>query len=340
MKFDHSVTWMSKYPADKVPVVYDFTNDTSGSVLASCTASIYDSSGNNKTASMISSTTPSSTNVTFLLFSGTGGETYDIKMVGRVTANKVYTNYMACEVFNSLQLNTKLGDSKQNSYVTLKEANDYIRNKYGHSNTWDTLSEEGKKRVLIEAANDLEMYNYIGAKYYENQGLQFPRSTHDVIKGSCATPSTTTTFRNTSLYSSTYNKYPQNYWANAVVHFNVGSNIRETRVVSQSNAVNGSITLASPVTYAPKTTDTFIIFAPLDKEIKDAQCEVALNLVGNSGMADLKNYKDSGIKDVTIGDTRYTFTDGTGYTGPAAIPTKARALLARWIRRDFRIGRA
>ena len=184
----------------------------------------------------------------------------------------------------------------------------------------------------------MEVYNYVGEKYYENQGLQFPRNDHDVISGACATPSSTTTFTNTNLYSTTYNKYPTDWWKYGTVHFNVGSNIRETRLISESNAVNGSITLASPITYAPKTTDSFIAFVPLHKEVREANIEQALYVVSNSGVSDLKNYKELGVNDVTIGDVRVTFNKG-GSTGPA-ISSKAKALLARFVRHGVRIGRA
>lgn len=338
MKLDHSVDWFYKYPADKFAVTFDFTNDLSGTSLSSCTASVYDSTGTDKTASLISSTSVSSPNVSFVIQEGTGGETYKIKLVGVSAASYKYTHFVNCEIFNSLSLNTKLGDSKQNSYVTLKEANDYIRNKYGHVNGWDTLNEEGKKRLLIESVNDLEVFNYNGEKYYEAQGLQFPRNDHDVITGACATPSTTTTFRNTSLYSSTYNKYPTDWWKYGTVHFNVGSNIRETRLIDKSNAVNGSISLASPVTYIPKTTDTFIAFVPLDKELKDAQIEQAMYIISNSGIGDLQNYMQLGAKRVSIGDVSVDFNAGGGRG--TAISSKARALLSRFLRKGIRIGRA
>jgi hypothetical protein len=340
MKLDHTTSWFYKYAGETFRVSYNFTNALDGDTLASCTASIYDTDNTDKTASMLSSVLVNTASVSFSITGGNSGKTYDLKLAGKSTAgSQTFIAKLVCEVFNTVSLNTKLGDHNNNSYVTLEEANNYIRNKYGHINTWDTMTEEGKKRVLIEAATDMEAFNYQGEKYYDSQGLQFPRDDHAIITGACATPITKTSFRNTALYSTSYNVYPTNYWTNGAVHITAGSALNDTRRISLSNAVNGSITVASDFSATPSTSDTFVVFTPLYKEVRDAQIEQALFLVQNAGISDIQNYKEMGARAVKIGDVAIEFkTWSSGTSGPA-IAAKTRALLSRFIRKGLRVQR-
>jgi len=143
-------------------VEYDFTNDLStGETLDSCTATITDNAGNDVTSSMLSGKSVSTPDVTFTIQKGTPDSTYQIKLAGVSSAGSIYVHYITCEVFGTLSIVTKIGDSTSNSYVTLEEANDYIRNKYGHANKWDILTDEGKKRLLIESTREMSAFNFL-----------------------------------------------------------------------------------------------------------------------------------------------------------------------------------
>ena len=111
-----------------------------------------------------------------------------------------------------MALNSKLGDFNQNSYVTATQANSYMDTKQNTSE-WDNLSTTAsKENVLQQAARDLDYFNFIDEKYYDSQGLAFPRDSHETVTGNPATPLSATSFKNSNMYSTTYNNMPNNYW--------------------------------------------------------------------------------------------------------------------------------
>lgn len=340
MKFDHKNDYFWKYPTDTFTIKYSFKSDISANAtIDSCTASITDSDGTDKSASYISSVSASTPHsMSFRISDGEAGETYSIKLGAWTTDNDKYTHHLTCEVFGSISLNTKLGDTKSNSYVTLKEANDYIRKKYGHKNVWDTLSVEGKKQVLIESADIMNKLNYINDKYYDSQSLIFPLDSHDIITGNCGTPITTNSFRHSSLKSGTYGKYPTDYWKYGTVHIKSGNASHNIRNISLSHVQTGSVTVSSVFSENPNSTSAFIVFTPLKDEVKDAQCEQALFIVENVGAGGLQEYRSLGAESIRIGDVRVDFSEGATSKVPIAPMTKK--LLSRWLRRVIRVGRA
>lgn len=337
MSFENS--WVYKMPPDKFDVEFDFSKvlDT-GDTLASCTASIFNKDEVDKTASMITDTSVVSPDVYFTLYGGTANETYNIKLVGRTANAMRYTYYINCEVYGNTALNTKLGSSGANSYVTLTEANTYIKNKYGHDSKWDTFSPEGRRRILVEAAKEIDSFSFIGQKYYDSQALEFPRNDHDVITGNCGTPITINSFRNTSLYSSTYGKYPTNYWQYGTCHITSGTPVNDISNISKSNVLNGSITLETNLTATPTTNTQFKIFSPLYQEVKDAQILQALYIVENSNAEALQMYRDLGARSVTIGNVSVDFNEGG--SEKVALSSLSRKLLSRFIRKNIKIARA
>ncbi len=278
----------------------------------------------------------SSPSVTFNIDDFTAGETYEIKVVGTGSGGNKYIHYITVETFGGVTLNAKVADFTANSYVTVPEANDYIRNKYGHSSAWDTLSTEGKKRVLIEAAEDIDIFNFSGEKYYDAQPLEFPRDDHEVVTGYCATPITSNSFKNTNLKSTTYGKYPQDYWKYGSCHLVDDNEVGE---IASSNVTSGIVHMKDNFSASLTTSTEFKIFAPIDKTVKHAQVEQALFLIEKKGSNTLLNYKNIGAQEVEIGDTRVRFADAmSGNRIP--ISSIARKLLSRWIRKALRLGRA
>lgn len=233
--------------------------------------------------------------------------------------------------------NIKLGDAAQNSYVNATQADNYFANRRNCSE-WDDLSATSKSIVLIQAANDLEQFNYIDDKYYDSQGLQFPRDSHEVVTGKCATPITNTSFKNSNLYSSTYMKYPTSYWKYGSVHINSGTPLNDVRLIASSNVTTGSISVTTAFSATPTTNTGFVVFAPIDKEIKDAQCEQALFILKNSNIESLTSYRDLGSRRVQIGDVEVEFNTANNKRIP--ISPEARKLISRWIDRRFKVVRA
>ena len=342
MKFDPTVDWCYKYPQELFQIEFSFSSDLATSeTLSSCTASIYDSENETDyTSAMISSVSTSSPKCFFTVGSGSSGKTYQVKLAGVTSDSHTLIHYVALDVFDSVTINTKIGDANANSYVTIKEANDIIRNKYGHKSIWDTLSLEGKKRVMIEATDNFELYNYIGEKYYDSQRLQFPRDDNETVDGDCATPFSINSFAHADLYDSTYNEIPANYWKYGTCHITLGSPLRNVRNIASSNVADGVVTMDEDFTATPNANTDFIIFAPFDKEIKDAQCAEILNILRNTDSDTLADYQNAGAKEVEIGDVKVKFGQSGTATQKVGISPEAKRLLSRWIKRHVKVLRA
>jgi hypothetical protein len=342
MKFDHENKYLWKYRNESFGVKYSFANDLGvNETISSVTATIFNSAGSDTTASMLANTAASTPNMAkFDISDGTSNETYEIKIVGVTSGSNIITHYITCEVFDTASLNTKIGDPGANSYITLKEVNDYIRNVRGHSDKWDTLSIEGKKRLLIEACSDISKFNFVGQKYYDFQSLEFPRDDHDVLSGAVGTPITNTTFKNTGFVSDTYgaNRNNTNYWKYGTIHITAATPLRESVNISANNVTTDIITVASAFSTNPTTNTQFIAFEPIYKNVKNAQCEQALYILEKSGGDTLENYKSSGVSRVTIGDVDVTFKDGISQKIP--ISSVSRKLLSGYIKNNKLIGRA
>ena len=237
----------------------------------------------------------------------------------------------------------KLGHSQQNSYVTVDTANKYFDNRRD-IDEWDDLNSTEKEEVLIQATKDIDMYNFVGERYYDSQNLSFPRrqqsgsESHEVVTGNCGTPITLNSFRNNRLWSSTYGKYPTSYWKYGTVHITAGTAVRSVENIASSNVTNGSITTDENFSTLPGRSSSFIVFAPIDDKIARAQLEQALYILKNADIETLTNLKELGVKRVEIGRARVDFKDGA--LGRIAVSPESRKLLSRWIRTQVRIGRA
>jgi len=237
----------------------------------------------------------------------------------------------------------KLGHSQQNSYVTVDTANSYFDNRRD-IDEWEALNSTEKEEVLIQATKDIDMYNFIGEKYYDSQNLSFPRrqqsgsESHEIVTGNCGTPITLNSFRNSRLWSSTYGKYPTSYWKYGTIHITAGTSVRSIVNIASSNVTNGSITTDENFSTLPGRSSSFIVFAPIDDKIARAQLEQALYILKNANIETLTNLKELGVKRVEIGRARVDFKDGA--LGRIAVSPESRKLLSKWIRTQVRIGRA
>jgi hypothetical protein len=232
---------------------------------------------------------------------------------------------------------SKLGHTEQNSYVTILQANNYFSRRRDVTE-WEALQPDEREEALIQAARDLDSFDYTGDKYYRSQGLAFPRRDHRyVISGNCGTPITINSFRHSSLFSSTYGRYPTSYWKYGTVHITNGTPQYDVVNIASSNVTNGSITTAEDFSAIPNTNTSFRIFAPIDRKIQWAQYEQALYLIKNKDIKTIQNMKELGVKRVEIGRARMDFTDGA--MGRITIAPQARKLISRWLRKHVSIGR-
>lgn len=235
-----------------------------------------------------------------------------------------------------MSINSKVADPNQNSYVTINEVNTYMNYRYSTSN-WDNLTVSDKEAVIIQSAKDLDVFNFVDDIYYDAQGLSFPRSSHETVAGNVGTPITLSTFRHSNLYSTTYMKIPDDYWEQGSCHITSGTPVRDIRRITGSDASNGEITVATDFSATPTTNTEFRVFAPIDKNIKDAQCEQILFIVNNPNFETILNYKTIGANKVAIGDVKLDMHSNT--PSHVSISSEAKKLLSRWIRKNVRIGR-
>lgn len=341
IKYDHSDVYTYKFDSEVQDIEYDFTTDlATGDTVASSVVTCTDANGNSTTSAMISGSSTVTPNALFTISAGTVGMLYSIEVKGTTTDGELHLGLLSLEVFGGISLNTSLGSSEADSYITLQEANNYIMNKYGHSNTWDTLTIEGKKRLIQQAAIDIDTLNFVGSKYYDSQSMQFPRDDHSVITGNCATPFSVNSFLNSNLYSTTYNKYPENYWKYGSCHITSGTPVYDIRIIATSIATNGQVIVNTDFSATPTANTKFITFVPLDSAIKNAQCEQLLYLLQTSSMDTLKSYKTLGAEVVKIGDVEVDFKRSTNTRDAHVVSSSARRFLSRYINRTYRVLRA
>lgn len=236
-----------------------------------------------------------------------------------------------------MAINIKLGDPNQNSYITATQADTYFTNRRNTAE-WDNLTATQKTQLLVQAARDFEAFNFNGDLYYSSQGLSFPRDDHEIVEGDCGTPFTLTSFRNSDLYSDTYGEIPTNYWTDGTVHITAGPASLDTRVITLSDPLTGSITVGSNFSASPDSTSDFIVFAPVDKKVADAQCEQALFVLKNANIETIQNYKMLGAEAVRFGDVNIRFKRGS--VTKMSISPAAKKLLSRWLRTSIRLARA
>ena len=334
MKADHSNNYFYMFEDEDFDVEYDFTNNiATGDTLTSCAITIYDSSSAEHASTMIANKTISDPDVTFTVQNPPAVDIYEIKIIGTTTDSRHYVGNVTIEVIGSVTLTTYLAGSSSNSYITLKEANDYIREVRGHTNTWDTLSMTGKKYLLVEACKDINRFNFVKEKYYDNQALEFPRNDHPKITGDCATPLTSTSFKCTSFTSDTYGAYKSNtdYWKYGTIHITAATPLYDIRNIDSNNITTDVVTVTATLTATPTTNTDFIAFEPLDAKIKNAQCHQALHILDNEGAGTLQTYTDAGTERVSIGDVDVTFKQGI--ISKPSISSKSKQLLSQWIER-------
>jgi len=344
-KFNHLNSYFYMFLTEDFTVEFDFTdNIASGDSIGTSSISIVDSDGTDYTSTMIANDSETNTEVTCTVQNPPTVGVYEITITVTTLNSANHIGKIICDVFASVTLNQKLGDPTANSYVTLSEANDYIRNIRGYPNSWDTLSVEGRKRVLIQAAKDIDRFNFIGKKYYDNQVLEFPRDDHPVLTGNCASLFTVKSFKNTNFKNTTYGayRYNPNYWKYGTIHITSATPLREIREIASNNVVTNYVSVATSFSDTPTANTAFIAFEPVDSKVKEAQYEQALNILDRDGGGTLQNYISLGARRVQIGDVEVDFGSGSSSSSgmKTTISPKAKRLLSQWFERYRKLARA
>jgi hypothetical protein len=315
-----------------------------------------DDEGTDVTSTIVQSSSVSGNIAYVIVISLTANRTYELDLEITTANSRVLTRFITIDAVGDVIYNPKLGDSGANTYVTLREANEYIKNNFYHPDQWDNLTifyhpdqwdnltMEGRKRVLIQAAKDIDTFNYRDKPFYDSQDLAFPRSDHETHTGlASANTATTGTLRGLNLYSATYNDIPDDYFKNGTVHIRAGNNFRQVRHISSSVASKaggyGEITLSSPFDSNVVASDQYVIFKPMHQEVKDAQCEQAIYIIAEE-FYKYADYTHAGVGYIRTGDLGVSFKDPTMGVPTTKVCVKARRLLGRFMRKSLKIGRA
>lgn len=67
------------------------------------------------------------------------------------------------------------GGPDSNSYIDLTQANSFITTAIIDYSGWTALTTPQREAALIQASRDIDSRQYIGARYYFDQRLEFPR---------------------------------------------------------------------------------------------------------------------------------------------------------------------
>jgi len=343
--YDHTFGSITKHEDGTVTIAFNFTNDlASGETVDDSSVSAKDENGNTVTSTVVNATSVITPNIYVTLTAGSTDSSYELKIVAITSAGHSITRFIMTDVIGDVQFNAKLGDSTANSYVNLEEATKYIKSSFYHPDQWDNLTFEGRKRVLIQAAKDIDALNYKGSPYFTSQRLAFPRADHEIYEGTASiNTATKCTLRGTNLYSSAYNEIPNDYFKYGTVHIDRGNNFRQTRYISSSTASKaggyGEVTVSSPFSSNVVASDHFIIFKPLYQEIKDAQCEQAMFIIANE-FYKYADYTHAGIGYIRTGDLGISFKNPSKSLPGYKVCFKSRRLLGRYLRKSIQFGRA
>jgi hypothetical protein len=338
MKFDHTTSYFYIFVGEDFNVRFDFTDSLStGGVIAgaesldSATVVMINELGVDVTSTMISGQSTLTPYHYFNINNTLADETYQITITGVSSGSNDYVSRITVESFGTITLNANVADPNANSYVSLKEADSYIRNVRGHGSTWDTLSFDGKKRLLIEAARDIDKLGISGTKYYDFQSMEFPRSDHDKITGDVATPITVNSFKNTSFTSDTYGADRSNtdYWKYGAIHITNATPLNDVRAITSSNITTDVVTVITDFSATPTVNTDFIAFEPIGTDIKNAQCEQALYIIENTHSEELSAYGATS-KEVEIGDVRVKFRDNFSET-KQGYSSATKKLMSKWL---------
>jgi len=68
------------------------------------------------------------------------------------------------------------GGKTSNSYVGLTEANSIVSQHSLDFEVWDSVDDDQRARALIAATNNIDSLPWVGARYFWNQKLAFPRT--------------------------------------------------------------------------------------------------------------------------------------------------------------------
>jgi len=79
----------------------------------------------------------------------------------------------------SITIDALASGTSSNSYITLTEANTYFEAVPWFDSLWDALTDDQKNARIVQAARAIDRLNLEGARYLDDQMMEFPRDLTD-----------------------------------------------------------------------------------------------------------------------------------------------------------------
>lgn len=74
-----------------------------------------------------------------------------------------------------MTLISSYGGPDSNSYVSVTEANSFIKTAIIDNTSWTSATNATKQAALMEASRDVDSRKYVGTRFFSEQHLEFPR---------------------------------------------------------------------------------------------------------------------------------------------------------------------
>jgi len=210
------------------------------------------------------------------------------------------------------------------TYATLAEANEYFSSFYYGDTVWSGAADALKEQALRMATKIIDRLRFFEQKLCNEQKLSFPRSNVETASGTAESGSTTTLV-STGLQNK--DNYPDDYWNYGCVEIIAGTNKYEKRQITDFVRSTGTVTCAA-FSVAIDSTSQFRLIKEVPRQIKHAQCEIALWIIKGNIQGSRAQLQAEGVKSFSIGELSETFD---GKTQDVPMPKEAENLLSGFI---------
>ena len=225
----------------------------------------------------------------------------------------------------SLTINSTVGSSDANSYLSLSEANDMAALDVRHADQWAALTDDTKTKLLITATRQIDTcwYEYSPILDHYNQALQWPRRGFHWSMTCCARMSAVD-----SIIIGGYSLYIHKHLASVVI-VSPGPAYGEVRTITAFDSAAGVLSTEA-FSMSPGQVQIIVLDA-LPPELAKATLEQALSLMNSEGFG--KKLQSA----ASHGGVALALFKQSG-KHQASLCEEAKNLMAKLVDRNARIG--
>lgn len=224
-----------------------------------------------------------------------------------------------------MSLNAIPTDKEADSYATLAEANSYFSDFYYGDTVWSNASDSNKELALKMAVRIIDRFRFFNNKFANEQKLSFPRSNAETVTGTADSGSTTGLICLNILADK--DQYPDDYWNYGCLEIIEGTNKYGKKQITGFVRDTGAVT-SGAFTLAIDSTSQFRLIKEVPKQIKFAQCEIALWILKGDIKGSRAQLQAEGVKSFSVGGLSESFS---GNVSDIPVPKEAENLLSSFI---------